>query len=352
MEPSPLGSRQEPFLANFKKILGVLCVLAVITNKVNPNRMVYKISFLQSEKAAQVAALGVAAGMIAAAFLLPGGDDLYRYYQPFAQGCLDCGFVPHFAQWFLWPLALVEYPLAWPLWTILSAGLFLLLARRSGANPFLLLISFSMLGQVWLGQVDVIICAGLLLLLLSRNPYLRGVGIVLALVKPQLTGLPILTMLLLENRRDLLRVLAAPLLVVAVSLFVYGLAWPLEWLQNAHIALPLHVWRLASASAWKYGLLLLPAPLLFKDRRSRLLASLLVSSVATPFFGVYSYVTFLLFDKTWWAAPLSFAWLLAYPWLQENAMQFAWILPLALFGNLLWQELKSRRQLQAGQSHA
>lgn len=314
--------------------------------------MAHKLSFLRTEKTAWTAALGVAAGMIAAAFLLPGGDDLYRYYQPFAQGCLDCGFVPYFAQWTLWPLALIDYPLAWPLWTILSTAFFLLLARRSGANPFLLFISFPMLGQVWLGQIDIIICAGLLLLLLARNPYLRGVGMALALVKPQLTGLSILAMLLLENRRDLLKVLAAPLLVVALSLVVYGPSWPLEWLQNAHADLPLHVWRLASASAWKYGLFLLPAPLLFAERRSRLLASLLVSSVATPFFGVYSYVTFLLFDKTRWAAPLSFAWLLAYPLFQENAMRFAWILPLALLGNLLLQELKSRRQPQTGTSHA
>jgi hypothetical protein len=306
------------------------------------------ISFLRTEKTSWIAALGVAAGMIAAAFLLPGGDDLYRYYQPFAQNCLDCGFTPYFAQWLLWPLALVPYPLTWPFWTILSLGVFLLLARRSGVNPFWLFISFPMLGQVWLGQIDLLICAGLLLLLMARSPYLRGVGIALALVKPQLTGIAILAMLLFEDRRNLLRILAAPLLVIAVSLAVYGTSWPLEWLQNARASLPIHTWRLASVSAWKYGLILVPAPLLFKERRKRLLASLLVSTIATPFFGVYSYVVFLLFNTSWWAAVLSFAWALAYPLFQEQAMQFAWVLPLALFANLICQELQSNRRFSTG----
>lgn len=70
-------------------------------------------NFLKKENCWWVASFGVLAGITIAAFTLPGGDDLYRYYQPFAQGCLDCGFVPYFAQWFLWPLLLLHYPLAW-----------------------------------------------------------------------------------------------------------------------------------------------------------------------------------------------------------------------------------------------
>jgi hypothetical protein len=289
------------------------------------------------------AAFGVAAGTIAATFLLPGGDDLYRYYQPFAQNCLNCGFTPYFAQWFLWLLALVPYPWTWPLWTILSIGAFLLLARHSGVNPLWLFISFPMLGQIWLGQIDWLVCTGLLLILLARSPYLRGLGIFLALIKPQLTCITILAMLLFENRHNLLQVLLIPFLLLAISMIMYGPFWPLEWLQNARTSLPLHVWRLASASVWKYGLLLVPSPLLFKERRKRLLASLLVSTIATPFFGVYSYVTFLLFSASGWAAAFSFAWVLAYPIFQKQAMQFASILPLFLLFTLTLNELRHLR---------
>jgi hypothetical protein len=231
-----------------------------------------------------VAAYGVVAGMIMVSLVLSGGDDLYRYYQPFEHGCFDCGFIPYFSQWFLWPLLLFDHPMAWLFWTAISLVGLLLLARTTKVNPFLFLISFPMLGQVWLGQIDVLICTGLVILLIARNPYLRGLGVALALIKPQLSGLAILAMLLTENHRDLVKILIAPFLVIVGGFFVYGYTWPLEWLQNILTHLPLHAWRLASASIWKFGILLLPVPLLFKDRHKRLLASLLVTSVATPFF--------------------------------------------------------------------
>jgi hypothetical protein len=97
--------------------------------------------------------------------------------------------------------------------------------------------------------------------------------------------------------------------------------------------------------SWHYGLVLLPVPLLFKDRRKRLLVSLLVSAIATHFFSVYSYIVFLLFDIKWWMVLLSFAWLSAYPFLQANAMQYAWILPLMVLFSMALKELQEHRQL-------
>lgn len=59
-----------------------------------------------------IAAFGAALGLIIASFQTHGGDDLYRYYLPFSQGCLNCGYVPYYARLFLWPLSwLPEYPL-------------------------------------------------------------------------------------------------------------------------------------------------------------------------------------------------------------------------------------------------
>jgi len=52
---------------------------------------------LKREKLWWIASLGALAELEIATLILPGGDDLYRYYQPFAQGCLDCGYVPYFA---------------------------------------------------------------------------------------------------------------------------------------------------------------------------------------------------------------------------------------------------------------
>lgn len=290
-----------------------------------------------------VAAIGAVVGLSIASFFLPGGDDLYRYYIPFVRGCLDCGFVPYYAQWFLLPLLILPaYPLAWPLWAVISLLAFLMIAAKTKVNPLLFFIAFPLLGQIWLGQIDVIVCAGVAILALARNPYLRGVGIALALVKPQLSFLAVIASLLDEQWKSLWKISVAPLVVFAISLFVFGADWPLKWLSNALQSLPVHAWRLAGMDTWRYGIFLLPLPLFIRNRTKRIQAGVLVSVLATPFFGVYSYLLFLMFGLKWWHVVLSYAWLVAYPWQSENAMRFAWVLPLAMLAQITWQEWELR----------
>jgi hypothetical protein len=302
-------------------------------------------AFSSHEKMTWIQAIGAAIGLIVASFFLPGGDDLYRYYIPFENGCLECGFVPYFAQWFLFPLRLLpDYPLAWPVWTFLSVVTFLALAYFTGINPFLFLISFPFLGQVWLGQIDVLICAGMVLFLFARNPYWRGLGIILALTKPQLTFLPLIFAMLLESPKSIWKILGFPFLTITLSLVIYGFSWPVAWISNSLRGVPEHVWRLAGMDVWKFGIFLLPAPLLLKDQRKRFVAGLLVSALATPFFGVYSYVAFLLMDVRGRYVALSYAWLLGFFWFQESAMRFAWILPVSM---LVWLVFEDRKKRQA-----
>lgn len=304
--------------------------------------------FSRTQKLSWIAALGAALGLVAASFRLPGGDDLYRYYLPFTQGCFDCGYVPYFAQWTLAPLHLLpEYPLAWPVWTLLGVAGFLALAYVSEANPFLLLISFPMLGQVWLGQVDVLVALGLVIFLFGKNPYMRGIGLILALTKPQLTGLPILFVLLLDSPRLWPKLLLVPASTAFLSLFVYGFDWPLRWMVNSTAGLPIHVWRLAGMDVWRLGIFLAPLPLFFRGKRERLLSGLLVSALATPFYGVYSYALFLLFEVKWWTVLLSYAWLLGFFFWREEAMRLAWVLPA---GMLIEMVMAARKAMGVGNS--
>lgn len=302
------------------------------------------LSKLETKMTWWVLALGACIGMMLSSIYLPGGDDLYRYYIPFEQGCLDCGFVPYFAQWFLSPLHLLPaYPASWPVWAAVSLVGFMVLAYFTDVNPLLLLTSFPMLGQIWLGQIDIVICTGLVIFLLAKNPYLRGLGVALALTKPQLTALALLFGLLLEHRTVLWKLFIVPLIVFVLSLLVWGVDWPMHWVSNALTSLPTHVWRLASSDIWRFGIFLLPLPFFIGERRKRLEAGLLVSALATPFFGVYSYVTFLLLHSTWWTWLLSFAWVITYFWMQESAMRFAWILPLAMLSHLVYEEWRERK---------
>jgi len=302
-------------------------------------------SLLQRQTFWWIQSLGAAIGMVAGSFFLPGGDDLYRYYIPFENGCLDCGYVPYFAQWILWPLRLLPaYPHAWPAWTIVNVAGFMLLAYFTDINPLLFMLSFPFFGQIWLGQIDVFICAGLVVFLFAKNPCWRGLGIALAMTKPQLTFIPLVFIMLLEDPKTFWRLLIVPSSLFLISLMVYGVSWPGAWISNALRDLPLHAWRLASMDIWRFGIFLLPVPLLVKNPRKRLEAGLLVSALATPFFGVYSYVTFLLFDTRWWTVLLSFAWCLGYFWYRATALRLAWILPVAMLIALVYEARSARQQ--------
>lgn len=273
--------------------------------------------------------------IIIASFFLPGGDDLHRFYRPFSQGCLDCGFVPYFAQWLLWPLSLIPSALVWPVWTAISVIGFISLCGYTRVNPAIVILSFPAMGQFWLGQIDVIVAAGMVIGMLGSNPYLRGLGILLALVKPQLAGPAVLILLLHQSRPEIIKVLAIPLAAMLLSFWVYGLAWPLDWLANALANLPAHLWRLASNEFWPYGLVLMLLIGAFSPVEPRFKATLILSTLATPFFGVYSYVIYLIFLAPWCSLPLSYAWLLLYPFYGQNSIRFAWILPAGLLGYLL-----------------
>jgi len=276
--------------------------------------------------------------IIIASFFLPGGEDLHRFYLPFIHGCLDCGFVPFFAQWVLWPLSFVPPYLAWPVWTTISIAGLMSLCWYTKVNPLLVILSFPALGQFWLGQIDILIGTGLVIGLLAANPYVRGVGIVLALIKPQIAALAVLILLIHQPRRKVIKVLTLPFVAMIASFIVYGLNWPIEWLTNSLNTLPMHQWRLASRDIWPYGVILILAVFLIRPLRPRFEATLLISALATPFFGVYSYLVFLLFRAPWWTLPLSYAWILMYPAWGRSAMRLAWVLPVGLLGYLFYTE--------------
>jgi hypothetical protein len=299
------------------------------------------LSKLNWNRISWVVAIEAAALVFIASFFLPGGDDLYRYYYPFASGCLNCGFIPYYAQWILWPLSRLPALLVWPLWTLISTAGILLLCRFTHVNPALVILSFPALGQFWLGQIDMIIAIGLVLGLISKNPYLRGAGILLAMIKPQIAAFPVLILLLHQPRKDILKVVLLPVIILLLSFLVFGFAWPMDWFMNSWNNLPEHVWRLAASALWPYGLVFVLFLFLFRSYELRFISALVISALATPFFSVYSYLIFLVFIMPWWALPLSYAWFLVYPLSGKDSLRFAWILPIGILAYLLIRERKA-----------
>ncbi len=241
-------------------------------------------------------ALELAGLMVIGAFFLPGGADLRNFYLPFAGGCLDCGVTPYVAVWLLAPLAWLPPGLAWPALTAVSLIILLTVCRFSGANPLWLLLSFPTLAMLWLGQIDALIVAGLALALLSPNPWLRGAGLALAAIKPQITGLALLV-LLFYQRKSLLKVLAVPLAALLISLLTFGPDWPLRWLVNAMQALA-HAYAIGVVDPLPY--LLLPLLWLYHGQRRKVQAALFISVMASPYMGLYSGVVPLAFGLPGW----------------------------------------------------
>ena len=281
----------------------------------------------------------LAALLLIGSFFLPGGADLYNFYLPFAEGCLNCGFTPYYAQWFLAPLAWLPPNLAWPALTAVTLTILLSVCRFAGTNPLWLLLSFPTLATLWLGQIDALVVAGLALALLSPNPWLRGVGLSMAAIKPQITGLAIIVLLLHEHRRDLPRILAAPVGVGLLSLAVFGWDWPLRWLANA-AQVPAHAYAVNVVDPLPY--ILIPTLWFFRGRRRKFQAALLISTMASPYFGLYSYVVPLSFGLPGWAVLLSYIWIPAFM-LGSILLRLAWIFPATMLVNLYFE---GRREAQ------
>lgn len=267
----------------------------------------------------------------AATLFLPGGEDLHVFYRPFADGCLTCAFNPWHASWILFPLRLIPELVLWPVWTLLTLLGIIWATRRTGANIAFVLLAFPTIGLIWLGQVDTLLIVGLALALTGKSPYWRGVGLLLASVKPQVTGIAILVLLWHDKER--LKTLIIPALVLIASVAVWGVDWPLRWIASRRV-IEMPVWGLATL--FPVGLIAFGGIFMVKDKQKQVAAALLASALAVPWFGIYSYSVFLVFFAPWWAIPLSYLWAVGYPWYENTALRFAWILPLGLLIALLW----------------
>ncbi len=275
----------------------------------------------------------------AASFVLPGGEDIYTYFVPLGRGCFTCAFNPYYTSWLMFPLTLIPTQLLWPFVVLTSLLSILWVSTKMGTNPAVVLLAFPTLALVWLGQIDALVIAGLALAFSSRHSALRGLGLVMASVKPQMTIVPILVLLWYDRERW--KTLILPLLVFAASLVIWGITWPLEWVRFVSDAkldidsIPL--WN--QASLYPYGIVFFAAIFLVKGSREQLTGALLASALAFPWFGVYAYSAFLVFWAPWWALPISYAWVVAYPLLGSAALRLAWITPLSMLIALLWPNL-------------
>lgn len=311
----------------------------------------------------------VIATIIAFFFLDLAGQDLFLFYVPMAKGCTTCALNPYYATWVFFPMRFLPFPILRALWAGFTVGAVIWCCNQlwatsqqrattsggatTSGRPYwwVALIAFPMLGQLWLGQVDALIVLGLVIALTAKNPYVRGIGLVLASLKPQISAAAMLIILWYEmiperGYRRNWPILVIPAAVVALSLIVFGIDWPVRWLAGSRTAESLPEWGMAAL--WPYGAISFAAVPFMREVREKVAAALLASAITLPWFGVYSYIVFLVFVAPIWAIPLSYAWLLALPIMGSEALRFAIVLPLGVLGWMVWRRVVEMRQTQRG----
>jgi hypothetical protein len=233
-------------------------------------------------------------------------------------------------------MSLVLPQFLWAAWTLASGLMVWWACIKLDTNPTFVLLSFPALAMVWLGQIDGLIVLGIALAITAKNPYLRGVGLTLITVKPHLAAAAILV--ILWHDRERWKTLIVPVVIMVISFVVWGIDWPLRWWNSQEVTFLRDLWK--TASLYPYGLISFAAYPLMKTPRDKLRLALIASALGIPEYGIYSYVIFLATLCPWWALPLSYAWALAYPFIQGWSLQFAWVLPMGLYLWMVWPPVR------------
>jgi hypothetical protein len=258
----------------------------------------------------------------------PAGDDFHNHFWPMARGCVQCGYNPYFTSWLLFPLSWLPWKANYLAWAAITLAAFVAAARYYGTDPIRVVLSFPMMWALWLGQIDALPLAGLVVgdyALRRSQPFLLGAALVLMATKPQLT-LAVMALYLLHTS-SLLRTLLLPAGVAALSFAVWGIGWPLEWLTQR----PGFDYTPWLASLWPWGLIaFLPALWLPLELSKRRKALLYASAIGLPFFGSYSYTLFLVEGAPWWAVAATYAPILLVMLAGPQAARLMVVVPIVL----------------------
>lgn len=199
----------------------------------------------------------------------------------------------YYPYWFL-PLwstfALLPAPAAFVLSNIINLVGILIACRVFNSNAAIALGSYQTLYVMYYSQTTGILLGGFALMFWAmqhKRYWLAGLGLAIALIKPQIAGPLALTLWLTQEGllTQKLRVAVIPLIVGIVSLVVYPL-WPLEVLQRLKEIPPFSG---GSIVLWQWIgpislLLWIPVVLVPLSRERRLVAVACATALATPYF--------------------------------------------------------------------
>ena len=291
--------------------------------------------------------VGVMIGLVAVAYIMPGGYDAGLYYlRPWY---IDTT-TPIYMHWLLAPLTALAWPHGWAALIALTV-----IGARFAAWAFkhrwiVSLFSVPLLWTVWLGQIEALVMVGAALGWLvvhdKIHPAWFGLAAVALLTKFQVgTGLFLLFAWWIWRDHGWRPLAWAALVAGGIGLItlIAQPDWIGLWVDRLQRLNPGD--KFFSSSVFPYGLIALPLALLPlkipRIRRARIVAA--VTLLASPYFAVYHCSTLMTLDNRRLMTLVS--WLPVVPMLTADNQTFGWIIPVAVLALDLLATLRERAGL-------
>ena len=211
---------------------------------------------------------------------------------------------PYWARWLFGALAVPPEPVAFVLLSVVCTTAFYFATRVFHGQAWMVFTSFSFAWTLFYGQIDGIVVGGLALAwwaLKQDRPYLIGVGLIIASIKPQLSVPIALFIWWWSSNRW--KPLVIPIAVVLASLVQWGW-WIPAWLASLRNT-PDLIYLSRNLSLWPYlgPVVLLIWPVIVATplpRLRKLLAAAAGTTLSVPYFPLPSAVLFLTMGVPWW----------------------------------------------------
>jgi hypothetical protein len=253
---------------------------------------------------------------------------------------------PFWARWVFWLLSLPPEPVAYVALSLVSIGLLYWATRTYQGRPWMVFTSFAFAWVLFYGQIDGLVLGGICLAwvaLKTDRPVLVGAGIIMALIKPQLS-LPVVVAIWWWSPHRL-KSLIIPAIVLAATFIQWGW-WIPSWISGLFatedlvlLSRNISLWQLLGPAA----LLIWPIILILKVTQERkLLAIAAATALSMPYFPLPSAVLLLVFPVPIWA------WALVQIPLLGSVVGF-WVyrigvvLPFALLLWIIWPQIVRSR---------
>ena len=206
---------------------------------------------------------------------------------------------PYWARWLFWLISLPPEPVAFVGLSLAGTGSLYWAARVFGGRHWLVFTSFAFAWILFYGQIDGLVVGGLALAwyaLKAERPVLLGAGIMVALMKPQLSLPMVLAIWWWSPNR--LKSFIIPGIILAVTFIQWGWwipAWISRLFETQDLVLlsrNISLWQVIGPGA----LLIWPIILVLRIPRERkIFAIAAATAMSVPYFPLPSAVSLLVF---------------------------------------------------------